>query len=350
MHATVAPRGRGLLFVAMALGAACSDRATSEPSAPDASSERDASVDSPITLGNRWTSRTSLPAPRVSFGHAVVGDRLYVVGGTDDAGDSARVDVYDPSADAWTAGPALPSGRTSVAAAAVGKTLCVFGGLVAGQPTAETLCLDTADTAGGAWQTMAPLATPRSLVASTASGDRVYAIGGRERGGVPTAATASFDPTANAWRDEPPLPKGREGGAAVVLGGQLLVAGGFSIAGTQEEYFDDVLALDENTKSWIPRGRLTERAVALAGTQLDRNRALFVGGYVDRGEPFLDRAETLDLSATGDAQGVSVTALPEGRGGLGVAVVARRVFAFGGGVLLPPKPWTPRADVWELTF
>ena len=73
----------------------------------------------------------------------------------------------------------------------------------------------------------------------------------------------------------------------------------------------------------------------------------FLGGYADKGNPFLDRADAVDTAAW---KTQAVVRLPDGRGGLGAAVARGRVFAFGGSTLGKglASAWDPRADTWEL--
>lgn len=295
--------------------------------------------------GGRWIARAAMPTSRSSFGYTVIGDRLYVVGGAGESGESARVDIYDPARDAWSEGPALPYARESVAAASVGETLCVFGGLAKRKFIDETACLDTKS---GSWKTMKPLSSPRSLLGAVTMNGRIWTIGGRDDGHIPTKTVESFDPIANEWRAETSLPEQREGAAPVVVNGSLLVAGGFY---TDERagdlYFDEVLELDVSRGEWTSRAHLTEPAVALAGAAVGPKHALFVGGYVDTtSTPFLPRAEGVDVNAWTP---VTIAPMPAGRGGLGVAVVADRIFAFGGSELVQGKfGWTPTNTVWEL--
>jgi N-acetylneuraminic acid mutarotase len=74
---------------------------------------------------NRWTPRTPLGLPRPGAGSAVLGGKLYVVGGmryNAAKGGSDTLDitiVYDPVTDAWTRRASLPSPRRGIAATKV---------------------------------------------------------------------------------------------------------------------------------------------------------------------------------------------------------------------------------------
>lgn len=74
-----------------------------------------------------WTTGAPLPEPRDHLGLIVVDDEIWAVGGRNGA-VTARVDIYDPEADAWRDGPALPAPTSAAAVAAVDGTPVVVGG------------------------------------------------------------------------------------------------------------------------------------------------------------------------------------------------------------------------------
>lgn len=73
--------------------------------------------------------RAPLPEPRGGIAGVSAMGRAYAIGGGNAASQAvARVDVYDPSADAWTDGTPLPVGREGAVAAAVDDEIYIFGG------------------------------------------------------------------------------------------------------------------------------------------------------------------------------------------------------------------------------
>jgi len=83
--------------------------------------------------------RAPLPEPRGGLAGVAGNGRVYAIGGENAAGQAvARVDVYDPVADAWQAGTPLPAGRKGAVAAEVNGTLYVFGGRTDGGALATT--------------------------------------------------------------------------------------------------------------------------------------------------------------------------------------------------------------------
>jgi N-acetylneuraminic acid mutarotase len=88
-----------------------------------------------------WVFKTSpIPVRRSGLaGCAVLNGEIYVVGGGDGSGVLAAVEAYDPSRDglqdAWTIEPPLPTARTSLGAAVVNNILYAIGGASDGAAT-----------------------------------------------------------------------------------------------------------------------------------------------------------------------------------------------------------------------
>jgi hypothetical protein len=140
---------------------------------------------------------------------AVLGGRLYAIGGWTDAGGySATVEAYDPLTDRWLRRASLPKGLLGAAAAVVGESLVVCGGYD-GAEQAQTYLYDAT---ANAWQTKAAMPQARFRHGAAPLGNRVLVAGGRS-GGAPSAAAVQYDPGADAWSPVSDLPAARSGGA-----------------------------------------------------------------------------------------------------------------------------------------
>lgn len=80
--------------------------------------------------GNTWTTKTPMPAARVSLASVIVGSKIYVLGGKDAAGaEQASVFIYDIPTDSWSiARQQMPVERCSLGAAYVGGKIFAVGG------------------------------------------------------------------------------------------------------------------------------------------------------------------------------------------------------------------------------
>jgi N-acetylneuraminic acid mutarotase len=170
-------------------------------------------------LGQRY--EPSLPVARQEGAAAVVGDRLYVVGGYDSTRNSTN-DVFVFGGAQWRPGPPLPIRLNHPAAAALGGRVYVVGGFTPDGATDRAFVLSAG---ASAWREIAPLHRARGALALVAFGGRLYAIGGRDRSvevGVPEA----YDPRTNTWTDLPPMTDARNHLAGYVDGSEICTAGG----------------------------------------------------------------------------------------------------------------------------
>ena len=139
----------------------------------------------------QWTSAAPMPQPRNQFSCVTFDGKIYAIGGQfhhDSAQlDQARVDIYDPDADAWGSGPPLPKGHSH----AEGGTF-VHGGriyMVGGHTTKPggTKQVDPdilALSPGGQWESVGTLPMPLSSPAAAIINGRLYVAGGSPGGSV----------------------------------------------------------------------------------------------------------------------------------------------------------------------
>ena len=80
----------------------------------------------------RWEHRAPAGVVRSEVAAAVVGDRIYVVGGLTSAGPTDAVEEYDPAADRWRTRAPLPQRVHHPAAASWNGKLYVIGGFIVG--------------------------------------------------------------------------------------------------------------------------------------------------------------------------------------------------------------------------
>jgi N-acetylneuraminic acid mutarotase len=220
-----------------------------------------------------WRTAAPDPVVREYAAAAALGDRIYVVGGqrTDllvfPGPATARVDVYDPAADAWTPAPPLSAPRYGVAVAAVGDRLFAFGGREPGSVTSSVVgTVEMFDAATQAWTPRTPMPTPRMHAAAAVVDGRVLVIGG-ERSPDIVGAVEVYDPATDSWTTAAPLGRPRTMLTAVNWLGRVVAAGGRSANWQQSR---EVEILDLATNSWdlfpfLPSGRREHAMVLLDG-------------------------------------------------------------------------------------
>lgn len=133
----------------------------------------------------QWTSVAPMPQPRNQFSCVTFDGKIYAIGGQfhhdSEQLDQARVDIYDPDADAWTTGPPLPKGHSH----AEGGTF-VHGGriyMVGGHTTkpGEAKQVDgdiLALSLGEQWEVVGTLPMPLSSPAAAIINSKLYVAGG----------------------------------------------------------------------------------------------------------------------------------------------------------------------------
>ncbi|XP_005060019.1 PREDICTED: kelch-like protein 33 [Ficedula albicollis] len=255
-----------------------------------------------------WRALGHFPdGPRFRHAVAVVGNNLYILGGKHYYGvhdTLASVYRYQPMDDSWERLASMTCGRSYFAAVALGNFIYALGG-----SSGELYCTDTVecyDLANDTWRRCQPL--PRALCghAACALDGELYVSGGCDEAyqcqaallryvpGAPVTLLAPmngqraghvmeeaggqlyvagglcqrtgqtgyrdqltfevYSPKQNTWVLLSPLPRAHVVGGAAVLGGELLVLGGYS----HETYQDTHLihAYQPGTRRWITRGTL----------------------------------------------------------------------------------------------
>ena len=191
----------------------------------------------PVT--NKVSTAGSLPPgrDRGAAGVAVYQGKIYVAGGFHDAGGAhsgasvAFFDVYDPATNRWTSLPNLPERRDHLSAAVIGSRMYVIGGRTFGKgPQPQT---DAFDFITGRWVTgLAGLPTLRAGAATAVFGTEIVVIGGEGSGAVFNQAEA-YNTVTNTWRELTPMPTARHGVQAAMYNGRAYIAdGGLSMGGS----------------------------------------------------------------------------------------------------------------------
>ncbi|MDQ5820939.1 MAG: DUF1668 domain-containing protein, partial [Actinomycetota bacterium] len=221
-----------------------------------------------LVAGATWQSGPRLPLPRSEVAGALVGGRIAVVGGfLADGRNSARVDAFDVRTGVWRRLPDLPVTVDHAMAAAAGGRLYVVGGYGSDRrPLRAAYMLSSgswrqlpappeARAAGGAavvgsrlyvaagvgasglarnmlvfdlrrrrWS-LAPGATAREHLAVTATGGRIYALGGRSAGfDTNSRLVEAYNPRTRRWSRLPVLPQARGGTGAASIGATIISA------------------------------------------------------------------------------------------------------------------------------
>ena len=246
----------------------------------------------------RWSPVRRMPKALNHMSAFAYQGQLYVVGGYASPGDTSTDAVqgfwrYDPRTGHWRAMPDAPIPRAAAGAAVLGHRLYVVGGRNDVTAALSSTAIFDFDT--GRWSLGPSLAHAREHLAVVAAGGSIWALGGRELG-ISNTYVERYRPGAAAWQSMPSMPVARSGFQAVSVGDAIVVVGGEDGASTVPE----VDRLDLRTGRWTP---LADLPVARHGLGVVADGPLRVR---DRWRP----AAGPDDLAAGHAPTRSVTARP----------------------------------------
>lgn len=218
-----------------------------------------------------WERRADLPGPRHHMPLVAVGDSLFAVGGLTGTDFVAQGNLwmYTESADEWVARPGPPP-RGASAAAVLGGKIYLIGGYGTGVVGRD---VDVYDPSTATWSRAAPLPVPLDHLEAAVVGGHLYAVCGRQFSvGSRFAVVQRYDPVENRWEVIAEAPTATAGHAVAVLNGRIHVLGGEG-GQTSQTHF----AFDPAEEAWtlypsLPTGRhglaaavLNDRIFAIGG-------------------------------------------------------------------------------------
>jgi hypothetical protein len=202
--------------------------------------------------------------------------------------------------------------------------------------------------AGGAgaapaqWGSHAPMPVPRTEVAAAVVGGEIVVVGGFTADGGASTRADAYSPARDSWRRLPDLPIGVHHAMAVGLGGTAYVLGGYTATGAT---LRAAFVLEKGAWRALPRMPFP-RAAAGAGVA---GRRIVVAGGIGEGRRLARRALVFDLRTRrwSNAPG------PTPREHLGVTSFAGTIYAVAGRTagldtnLLHFESWRPGRPRWQ---
>jgi N-acetylneuraminic acid mutarotase len=200
----------------------------------------------------QWTELEGMRQARGAHGAAVIGDRLYVVGGgttyafeSEGIATIATMEVYDFTTGEWRDGPDLPTRRHHFGLAALDGQLYAVGGRDGSDYALDAV--ERFDPGTGRWEVLPPLPEGSGALTVTAAGGEVNAVGGGDDDQVAgeawvSPATWAFDPGRGQWRRAGDLEVPRHGHAAAEFDGRLYLFGGSPCLGLGRTHAVESLA------------------------------------------------------------------------------------------------------------
>jgi N-acetylneuraminic acid mutarotase len=197
--------------------------------------------------GDSWVSKASMHVARGGLGVAVVNGKIYAIGGSTDDGNwpangglVGTNEQYDPATDTWTLKEPMPTPRYGFAIATYQNKIYCIGG----KNNAITGANEVYDPATDTWETKTPMPTPTWLLQANVVGGKIYLIGGYPS----RALNEVYDPENNSWTTRAPMPTGVDSYGSAVVDNKIYVVGGYSGPPT---FFSDLDQIyDPATDKW----------------------------------------------------------------------------------------------------
>jgi N-acetylneuraminic acid mutarotase len=206
----------------------------------------------------KWSELAPMPKWRDDVAAGSVNGIVYVIGGSDFGGYSARLDAYDPASNSWSPRTPMRDPRDGPTVAVANGILYVMGGgdsaalaYANGRPYTPPLTsvMEAYDPSTDSWTTKAPLPEPLNLAGAGVVNGILYLIGGLSlTGDSASASVYAYDPSSNTWTKKAPMPTARYGLDVGVVNGILYAVGG--IGNPQWTYLATVEAYDPATDTW----------------------------------------------------------------------------------------------------
>ena len=282
--------------------------------------------------GINWMLFDPLPAPRKAMGFVAEGTTLYVIGGEDTSGTVAGVTAYNidlrdhpvvGQLAGWTPKAPLPEPQSHLAVAVLDGKIYAVGGERGGVPVPTASVYDPAT---NLWSTLPPLPAARTDIAAAAVNGKLYVLGGATNSSGHAApqgldTVSVYDPATRQWTAGAPMPTARSGLAAVTLNGRIFALGGQN-SGTSLKTME---VYDPQKDTWGSAPTMLDSRSNLAATTRSDMTIYALGGFGD--------GETSNSVQVFDAQTGKWTSGPSmvsGAAGLGVAIVAGKIYTAGG--------------------
>lgn len=250
------------------------------------------SVESYCPIANKWTEEKNLKHARGRVNIALVGNMLYVVGGSNgvnelDTVECLSLEANEEEAVKWKKLEKLPFARSNAGVCTLnGKIYCV-GGNATGQNSVKDCHVFDPET--NTWTSIAPLNTGRCQAGVVAFDGKLWVAGGSDSWNCLNTVEC-YDPEEDKWTFMPSMLTARRGCGLAVLNGRVYCVGGSD--GSQSlkstEYFD------KTSKSWI-LGPSLNTARANVGVAAVQHRLYAIGGF--SGKKFLNTIEYFDEEA-----------------------------------------------------
>ena len=233
--------------------------------------------------GQQWTPIAPLPHGIAVAAGAFAGNELYVVGGAymDDGylHPSNAVYAYNPASNSWSQVASLPQSVVGAAAAVLGGKLYIIGGCTDFYTTGG--CVRVLDSvyrynpATNTWTRLAHYPAPVDEQACGGLHGEIVCAGGF--GPHHANATLIYHPTSNTWSQGAQMPYANAQMGYGTANGKLIIVSGLTISGSQDTQTPQSVAYDPAANTWATLPDINPDYTSLLGGA--SCGFYYIGGY-----------------------------------------------------------------------
>jgi len=265
-----------------------------------------------------WTTKAEMPTARSGLGVAVVKEKIYAIGGTNQGGFSATTEEYDPATNTWTFKTPMPTARSAFGIAVYQNKIYCIGGYADG--FSATGVNEVYDPATNTWETKSPMLTPRINIQANVVNGKIYLIGGNPNGTVNDV----YDAATDTWLTKASISTAVSSYASAVVDNKIYV---------MSSNLNHIYHVENDTWSYgAPSPSPTVLASAGATTGVFAPERIYVFG-ADADLPYWQltlRNFTTQSYDPKTNNWKACVSMPTGRFDAGVAVVNDMLYVIGG--------------------
>lgn len=303
-----------------------------------------------VTIENiaaeRWEVISQLPTRRINFSTAVVGGKVYLIGGT--LFENRRgpyglsvVEVYDPQPNTWERVADMPTARASPEIAVVAGKIYVVGGYSGVDNHLDNFkvldIVEVYDPQTNTWERKKDMSLPRYQFGIGVVADKVYAVGGLvhprdKKPGDPGRIdlVEVYDPVMNMWGKRAKMPTQRDNFGVGVVNNRIYAIGGsgWPQVGNGGPFLTTIEEYTPKVNRWRKRVDMPELRLSFSTVAID-NTIYLIGGFVWRNGDlkFLSTVDAYnpETEKWSDIPPISRPFIPHG-----ASAVDGKIYVFGG--------------------
>lgn len=262
----------------------------------------DNKVDIYDTVKKTWSTGADLPAPHAYSNFALVGNKIYVMGGQSIGEDKKFSDVYvyDIEEDVWDTAASMPESCSGASTVAIENLIYVMDG----SSESGNRLVQIYNTKTDSWTTKAiPSSVQQQAHAACHVYDgKIYVLGGQywTTKDVSVNTVNIYDPVENSWSTGNEMPVKPSGCASVIRDDKIYIMGGTYYPSNGElSRLDDVYIYDITKDSWSEGATLSSARGGSTAVLIEDKIYIFGGVEGKTWEP-TDKVEVLDLNPKED--------------------------------------------------